>query len=245
MASILQVEPIDVDFGIATEKGNGFRLGVGGPEIITFPAATLDPTLYPTNSPIGSLCLDSSYSVAFTETSDLWHKFKNTQMDWAPLSQAYYSINYGDGNGTYLITNNTVTFISFTANTETFNLVFPGTGAQNQNVGSKTVYTDGFYIIVPFDSVYLAYISVGLTDSSTSQYTFYTSFYVNGAEVSRGLNNNFQSGGGTRVSQMTTVLKLNKNDKVSFAAFQNSGVTKNIADSMYTTCGIVNLGTIA
>lgn len=249
VATILQITTDNLNY--PTEFGNGIRLGLNGPQIITFPVVSVvsgTGLKGPNNSPIGSLALDSSYYASgwTAPISDIWHKYRNTQYDWAPLQQTYYVIGYGTSGGP-LIANNTLTFISFYSVQNSMGQVFSGYGPFNENSGSQTVYTNGYFVQVPFDSIYLAWVTVGLeADIVANRFDFYTSFYVNGAEVSRGLNNNYECNatGGQRISQMTTLLKLNKGDIVSFAAYQNSGATKTISDAYSTACGIVNLGTI-
>lgn len=240
MGQILQSYP----GAVRTTYGNGFRFGSGGAQVLACPIAGLSSSYYPVSSPKGSIAADTSRTdLASTGTSDIWIKTDTGATKWTPQRKIYYVYDYPVTGGT--ITNNTVTFIDCSsAPSDIFKNNWGSSyGEQNAGVGSKTTYTQGYYIVVPFDGLYLINFSLGINQAGTAQFNFYTSIYVDGTEVQRGWDANFLVGtAGIKVSQVTTIKYLTKDQKVSFAALQNSGASRTIQADEYNNNCIVNIG---
>ena len=242
IASVVLAGPAET---VPTQGGNGIEFTDGGIQVITAPVASLDSTLVP-NSPVGSLCLDSSLGLNQTlGTSDVWLKTGSNATNWAPLSQAWFLMGHRLSGGG-IIGDNTATYIDLSADNDRLKSHWGNSyGGQNSGVGNKTSsYTDGFYVKVPFPSYYFIWFSLGIEPpSSNLTYLMYASIYINGTEVKRGIrNNHLQTTTGYKVSQTSVCVKLVKGDIISFVGLQTSGANRTVADSFYTNCGVVNLG---
>lgn len=274
VASILQISSasttIDPITGnpYVTYKGNGFELGLGAassvsPQILTFPVSDFTNVTinYPTNSPKGSICLDSDvefnpdFGLFNYGVPDMWVKTGANQADWTPVSSVYFTTLRGP-TGAPTIANNTITFINLTAPDYAYTydylkLQLPLTsptytqgGYTPALSGNTTVWQDAAGVVAPFTAYYLIFVSIGLNaGASNATYNFYSSIYVNGVEACRGFLNTFlQPTGTVKMSQNSTIVKLNQYDVVNFAAWQDSGSSKGIANELYTRVAVINLG---